>query len=501
MRPLVPLLLGVCLAGYVVFVTTLGRFPATDEAYFKSPGREWAVSGRFVATEFPGFWDLDPPLERIWFPYVPLYPFLFGLLVKVVGFGWRQCVLYDALIHAVLAWLTYLLMRKLAPTLPRWLALLVGLAILPLGTWGRPDELAMCFGMAGCLLLLHESLSAPRAATSGVLFGLAAATSTGAALVLGMIAFLLMLIAPARLLQKVCFGFVWAGAATLVLAACVAPVLAAEPHAYRQYLAISGGVFGKTPIVPGFLISWQYGKSVLGVIGVCLVLSILGTATVRRQLPRFDWLKFWAGPACGLAFLTVALAGRYLYLWFVGPWLLSAAVITVTLWARGLVAPFRYGPVLLLFLSLLAGWLPFTKQTLELLTLPEAQQISYNRGRLHELIPAGATVLSDDYWWVLAGDYRVYSAGFSLPWKAPAIQYVVQTTIGSGVPGLPHDLGRYASLVEHDFEPIYDNLDQHPLRIFGVPLSRSANGFGVLVSTRPSVSESLPSGSDAAAAP
>ncbi len=55
--------------------------------------------------------------------------------------------------------------------------MLAGLAVLPLGLLGRPDELAMTFGMLGLRHLHAMPLDARRAATAGVFFGFMGATS------------------------------------------------------------------------------------------------------------------------------------------------------------------------------------------------------------------------------------------------------------------------------------------------------------------------------------
>src|SRR5271157_372421 len=101
---------------YLFVLIRLGRLPQLDgdEISFKSPGREWAASGRFASPELRGWRGLDPPLERIWLIYPPVYPFLFGVFVKVFGFGWRQCEMFDGLIRVALAALTYAVAYRLA---------------------------------------------------------------------------------------------------------------------------------------------------------------------------------------------------------------------------------------------------------------------------------------------------------------------------------------------------------------------------------------------------
>ena len=87
---------------YVVLSTVWGRFSVTDEVFFKSAGREWALHGKFAAPElansdwYPAGYQPSGAPETAFFAFPPVYPFGFGLLVKFVGFGWRSCVFYDA---------------------------------------------------------------------------------------------------------------------------------------------------------------------------------------------------------------------------------------------------------------------------------------------------------------------------------------------------------------------------------------------------------------------
>jgi hypothetical protein len=138
-------------AGWLTSALLVGRFPHTDEVPYKCPGLHWAREGYWAAPEIAGHLDVDPPVERIYAMYPPLYPAGFGLAVWCFGFGWRTCVLYDGLIHIALAVLTALLARRFGASAgAAW-----GMAVLVLflGTLGRPDELAMCFGLSAVLVL------------------------------------------------------------------------------------------------------------------------------------------------------------------------------------------------------------------------------------------------------------------------------------------------------------------------------------------------------------
>src|SRR5262249_45996428 len=159
--------------GFVVLQTTFGRSQhSTDEVFFKAAGREWAATGRFGAPELVNVFNRTTNVTDVFFLFVPVYPFLFGIMASVVGFGWRTCVFYDAAIAATLAALTFWAIELSLRSKNRWMAALGGLAMLPLNTPGRPDALAACFGMVSTILLWTGAPSAKRLITSGIALGL-----------------------------------------------------------------------------------------------------------------------------------------------------------------------------------------------------------------------------------------------------------------------------------------------------------------------------------------
>ena len=90
-----------CIA-YLAFLMEFGRPFATDESFYKGPGLNWAKGGAWAAPEQHGFGGYRPGLDEVFLAYPPGYSFGFGVIVKVLGFGWRQCVFYDGFIHICL---------------------------------------------------------------------------------------------------------------------------------------------------------------------------------------------------------------------------------------------------------------------------------------------------------------------------------------------------------------------------------------------------------------
>src|SRR5689334_2958292 len=91
LKPATFLSLLLLLAAFFMLEFKYPRFPATDEIFFKSPGRNMSQGGAFAAPELEGFQHSNPPIERIYFPYPPLYSWLFGEWTRATGFGWAAC--------------------------------------------------------------------------------------------------------------------------------------------------------------------------------------------------------------------------------------------------------------------------------------------------------------------------------------------------------------------------------------------------------------------------
>src|SRR5262245_48142116 len=293
-----------CVAAYVAFSAVVGRFPTVDEVFFKAPGRQWAVSERFAAPELTGVPFLEgvsPPIEEVWFVHPPGYPFAFGLFVKLFGFGPTPCVVFDALIHGLLAFLTFLTARGVRAGLPGWVCFLVAMAVLPLGFFGRPDELAMCLGMAGALTLLNPALRLKSVLFSGTMLGLCAATSVGTAVLLGILGLTLFLTDRRRF----GYGFVWGLGALTVFALAIAPILLMYPGAYKQYLAHAAVHVGHGDFLRGFFTHWEYEEFHRSITLACLSVGVLGLACRAPDLAWRRWRQLWLGPVLGVAFVAV----------------------------------------------------------------------------------------------------------------------------------------------------------------------------------------------------
>jgi hypothetical protein len=476
-----------CIATYVAFLAVFGRYVGIDEVFFKAPGREWAASGRFAAPELTGvpfLVDVDPPIETIWLVHPPAYPFLFGLFTKAVGFGPRPCVLYDALIHGWLSFLTFVLARRFKEHLPDWICFCVALAVLPLSVVGRPDDLATCFGMVGVLALLDPLPSRRRVLLSGVMIGLGGATSVAAAVLVGVVGGTLLLTGRRQMVPALGLGALWALTALAVFGLAITPILLVYPNAYRQYLAHAAVHVGRGDWLTSFFANWEYEQFHRTMAIACLSLAVLGLAAKSRTLTWAHWVRLWFGPVAALLFLVAFLPDKVYYTWFIGPWMMVAGVVSWrSVWAN-LHPQVLRGMVLWIAGLYAIAATPFLKNTFQMVTLPESQRLAPNASLVRDLIPPGSGVLTDQYWWMLANDRRVYDRYFS---RVPLdqIDYIVLIGNGSGDPTVVTDVpGHPWEEISDRFEAIHNNINTEPVTLFGKPFPNTAVGFGTMVLKR-----------------
>ncbi|HET9769109.1 MAG TPA: hypothetical protein VFS60_19855 [Thermoanaerobaculia bacterium] len=461
-------------AAYAAVLMVFGRFAQTDEAFFKTAGREWALHGRFAAPELRGLFSLQPPVERVFFAHPPLYPFGFGLFMTTFGFGWRTCVAYDVAIHIALVLLTFAIAYRLSATATA--AALAACMVLPLGTASRPDELAMCFAMAAAWMLLGRPATSRRAAIAGLLLGLAAGASTGAAIVIGFSVAVLLIANGEPIRRRIAMLALCGTAAGLTLAAVVAPILIAHPDAYHQYLGHAANYVGSHQWIADFRSAWRYGKGFIVFDGVCIAVGLAAFLTAERRFRKC--VEWWLGAAFGLAFVLVLLPSKYTYLWFVGPWLAAACVASLAaarpIWLR------TAGSI-----TLAIGWtfgaMGYAWQTVTMLTLPGEQRIAVCEKRVRDLVPEGAVVLAGEYWWTLGADHVVLDPTFA-DYDLSTVDYIVLTGNGTGKPGKAQALkAPLADVAAREFVVVGDHLNREPLTLFGRQLTRSAWGFGAVV--------------------
>lgn len=469
---------------YVLAIAWIGRVPFIDDIVFKSPGRELATTGNFTAPELRYFViPVSPSPASIYGLQPPLYPLCFAAWSWLVGFGWRQAFLFDAAIHVGLCVLAGAIARAMLPAKTRGANWWVATALLATGTSGRPDELAASLCILALLILSkHPGSSGTIAAGC---FGAAAAFTSPIGLVFCGIASLGFVVdrsaCGAATLWRLMLAAVTCGLLVLIV---IGFVRLRWPGALRQFLEHARAVRGHSSVAANWEAARTYWKWViLGTLGLLLgSLCAAGfrqlTARSALALVRCVWV--WVG-----VLLALTCFHNPYYLWFFAPYLaFLIAMDGCALWQSGSRAAF-ISAVAIALCGLTAGSIHDLFRTVSLMRAPPNQGWSYNTRLVQAIIPAGATVLTDEHWFSLADRRHVLDAYFSRADTLKVVDYIVLTGNGSGYVGRRKALtGPKERIIEEDFELLHDNINRTPLSVFGRKIGRSAYGMGFVVFKR-----------------
>jgi hypothetical protein len=479
-----PYLAFATLAVVWVFVQVwVGRFMATDEIAFKAPGREWAASGRFAAPELEGFLGpgFRPSLAETYGIDPPLFPMLFGVFSRAAGFGSSQNVAFDAIIHLLFATVTILLARRLGPELsPKW-AVFAGLAVLLVPRPGRPEELVGVLGSISFLpLVRNNDGSLFVTGIAGASLGLAAFAGpvAGAALALSGVAIASLYTRTTRLALET-IG-IWATSAMATFFTCSIIFFAGQAGRWSQFYKHASRMF-RAPLLWGLQSATRYAPEVLLFFTAGLLVA-LAAKTIRgpgREGFLPIWMA-WLGPVLLLLFLY---PGKPYYLWALAPTMAATTSVLIPLvLSRRMVwrSALCFGAATLVAVAGLIG----VRGIFVMASLPVEQQLGGNERLLRDLIPDRSMVLGNDFWPSLAGRVHFISSPHSdVP--AEKLDFVLLTANGSGKPGKQQKLeGVYEHLLESRWEIVYDGLTKERPRFLGLPLSRSAWGYGFILYRR-----------------
>jgi hypothetical protein len=318
---------------------------------------------------------------------------------------------------------------------------------------------------------------------AGLALGFCAGTSTGAAVAAGLIALTLLLRGgdhPWGPLRRCLF---FATGTIVGVSIAVGPLLAAHPGALHQYLVHARFLVNRVTILNAWSDARPHGFKYYTFLIGALASGLLAAALIGTRQAWRLWASYGSGAFLYLFFLGAFLALRNKYTWFIGPWILLAALHLTFVLASTTGGRNRA----VLPVALLAGaWLSFAahfaKETIVLATLPATQRLDASSARLRAVIPQGATVLTKDLWWFIAERNRTYEPMFSDPRK-DAIDYVALTANGSGVPGraVPLDPNVWDSSFTSRMVEVANDLPQHPTQVLGLRITNSAYGFGSIV--------------------
>lgn len=461
-------------------------YPAhQDEIFFKSAGLHWAEGEGWKAPEEHNFGGWEPPLQEVFASYPPLYPFVFGLAVKCFGFSQTVSNAYDVTIHIVLA-LVLVLFAQRVLTHNRIIPWLIGILWLLCSYPSRPDRLAMLFGYLALVFVLNRNDRQRRVydILAGLSMGGCLATSFPCTIAMA------SLMIGACLYRTVSFGqsvvrLLKIGLVSgLTGMACLLPVMMYHPGAIEQNLAATVSITNAIGFTEGlqrllrFHLPTLLAISILVAMGLPLLILAgrNGTAWKRR-----DWLIWYGIPFVPLLFFFVKSTFQGGYHWFVIPWLAVALFIPEI---QGRLKKLIRPTILLAAFLLSIAYAQRT--TLSAIVTQGDQQVARFQDEVEALVPAGASVIARDYWWLLAKRNQVFDKMIAGDPDLMA-DYVVISGYASGGLGNPQSLP--PNINADTYEVVLNSLGQTKPTFFGIPMSRSTFSAGPIVLERKGLSK------------
>ena len=469
-----------------------GYFPKhIDDVYYKEPGYNWALNHRFVSPALEGYGGEQSGFDVVFAGYPPLYPFTYGLWLQLFPHSLRSAIAFDATIRFLLVMWCLFGLPKLLPGLSRGVVGMTALAVCVLGTWGRPDELAMLFGLWALTVWVvgKRWLSAMG---GGALLGLCLSTSWPAFIVL------------CAWFLPVCWYLCWQAPcwrgfvrrcliAVLVCAALGLLILvpyysrdgamaqmASEPS--QQFMAGIFWSFQKGTIMPYLHLWWFAMRNDIFMVPLYIALCTLAIAFIAK-MDRF-YRACLMGGVLGYAFIMIGMPHQGYYYWFLFPLLFSIVLWHIrssrcVTWALGI--------------AILLAINPKIRECIKAYCLPVDQTLSYSQRMIENYVPTTASVLTDarSYYVIRPRCNKVYvtDAVDSLQKVISRVDYCVFSF---------HHLGKYeglcmpdawmrdsrATYLKEHFEVIYEGLPSPYPSWHGVTLGITPIGYGVVVYRR-----------------
>ena len=466
---------------YLIPIVMLGRPTSTDETFFKAAGFHWVFDHRWAAPE-EGTFSLKPGLNEVFFTYPPLYSFFFSLIIRALGFCWRSCVLYDAIIHLALLLTiarflrTFFQDESLAARLTPWLVVTL---LIPFGTFGRPDELAATFGYAALCVERSQRRGPYQILLVGILLGMTMGTSVPCAFTMSAFYVGLSSMTSANVIEFLKRGAIVAAIMVAVFCLICAPIVMAHPDAIQQNLQLSQKVLSIN-FEMGVAHLWRYSKLMVLPFWIMLSCGIVLTFRLGANLRWRYFASWWLPPIAIFTFLFTKNTFQGAYYLFLIPWCYAGCLQAL------FIKPLQsLSAKILCAATILASTLMLdannSRDYLVTLITPQSQRWPAQAENIRRLVPPHTRVYTAEYWWALGPEYEVIDASFSDPETVDPqrIDYILLGQIGTGEPGKVRPLP--PRLEDAQREVVANDLDSSQQRLLGLKLSNSSGAIGPLI--------------------
>lgn len=412
--PQVLLFLGLWLLYTLYLVFSGTKLPGSDVFIFKEAGVNLALKGKFVVSNLP---FMPSNEEFTYYFYPPLYPFLYGLWTKVVGFGYEQGVLFDSfvkLIRTILilsfVWSPFKNASKTKISI--FLSFLLILSFLT-SDGDRPDDLASILGFLSWHYLFRNGML--NKVACGVLLGITAGTSAtaGVFFTLGVLAYLW------PWLKNLASLLIVGGLSLVVFLTIAAPIFIREPELYALFnrqASFSNFLhfrnFEGWSKIGSFLAFWAERLYIclMGAPSVTFAAIVLALASLwvaqTEKLPS-PWRTFIGAGLGMFPLIAIVWIMQPYYQWF------SILAFIAFIGYHALTLKKKSAALLtVLGIALLPKAYEETKQFYISLQTPSTETVHEVGRLLRAEIPVGSSVaVTHDQFYTLNRDYKISNVG------------------------------------------------------------------------------------------
>lgn len=460
-------------------------FAGMDDLISKQPGLNLIRGYGFSA---PGATGSFVGIERVWVPYPPVYPFIFGIWFLLFGFTISSSLCLSFLICGAIAFSQVLLFETvLSRKLPGYIyGLIFFLWTVAMKAIHRPDALLTMLGITLFLLIIRKAQGKTDVITQLIiilLMGLALGTSPvlGAFFVLQL--FFILIAVKGFSLQTIKIFSMWSFLAVLLCVLLWWIPLHLEPQLFiPQFIKdaiseMSGpGLFEK--LQGGIKFSFQYGWTLLYIpLMACLTLLFAAGTFLEKDKTRKNFLLWqFLGIIIIWAFLMIKVPHKYTYRQaFFAFFVFICGVASVKVFESLRNPYFKNILMPVLFFCLGISCFPFLRTAAFPLTWDKQDTYAYNKKLILDTIPKGSKILTDvRYWYIFDEDYEIFDLFFGQT-NIDKVDYILLVSGGSGLAELtPLPLReKEASYFHKHFAGYLSTMSKKPNKLLGFPMAKS----------------------------
>jgi len=460
--------------------------PGTDDIFYKQAGLNLARGFGFASPALQGFF---PGVEKAFFLYPPVYPFLFGIWFFILGFSITNSLMASFLICGLSAAIQVALYKVLLNNkrIPLYIYFLIFFSwTLSIKAIDRLDPLLVLFVLTLLLLIIKKLPAGPSDKTQVciiALMGLSLSTSPvlGALLILYIFSVVLS-IKGCNAVTVIRFGL-WFSLAVVLMAIIWYIPIVRDPGLFQDQFLIQlttkyNAPFSLKSLQGGLRFNFKYGFTGFYIpLFVFLMAIFIVNIFLEKDRHKIKFLGWQFLALCFIIFLElIGIPQKYTYQQATLPFLvLVCGIAMIDLLGRIKGLFLRKTVLTCFFVTFVIASLPFLRMLMFPLSWDRQDLYDYNSKLILSNIPKGSALLTDpEFWYVFNENYRIFDATFG-SCNILNCDYILLAGGGASntVTRFRSHFGLSDDYFYRNFKVKLNTLSSTPNEIFGFAIARS----------------------------